>query len=116
MSAVQFANAGYVGEPDLNVLSSVAYHFRELAKVGANRSGREAQTPRRHRNRLPRRSSRPLLRRLTTGYDGLMAAVVALEQAGLARLPAGQYRYINATDVDARWSYFSITPDGEVRR
>jgi DNA-binding transcriptional ArsR family regulator len=35
MSAVQFANAGYAGEPDQNVMSSVAYHFRELAKVGA---------------------------------------------------------------------------------
>lgn len=35
MSAVQFANAGYVGVPDQNVMSSVAYHFRELTKAGA---------------------------------------------------------------------------------
>lgn len=35
MSAVQFANAGYAGEPDLKVISSVGYHFRELVKAGA---------------------------------------------------------------------------------
>jgi hypothetical protein len=35
MSAVGFANEGYAGEPDERVLSSVAYHFRALAKVGA---------------------------------------------------------------------------------
>ena len=35
MSAVQFANAGYVGEPDEKVLSSVSYHFRALLKCQA---------------------------------------------------------------------------------
>jgi hypothetical protein len=35
MSAVQFANAGYAGEPDHRVLSSVAYHFRALAEMDA---------------------------------------------------------------------------------
>jgi DNA-binding transcriptional ArsR family regulator len=35
MSAVQFANAGYAGEPDQNVLSSVSYHFRALAEADA---------------------------------------------------------------------------------
>lgn len=35
MSAVQFANAGYAGEPDERVLSSVAYHFRILRHVKA---------------------------------------------------------------------------------
>lgn len=35
MSAVQFANAGYAGEPDQNVLSSVSYHFRSLATADA---------------------------------------------------------------------------------
>ena len=35
MSATQFANAGYAGEPDQNVLSTVSYHFRALADAGA---------------------------------------------------------------------------------
>lgn len=35
MSPVQFANAGYAGEPDHRVLSSVAYHFRALAEADA---------------------------------------------------------------------------------
>lgn len=35
MSPVQFANAGYAGEPDHRVLSSVSYHFRALAEADA---------------------------------------------------------------------------------
>jgi DNA-binding transcriptional ArsR family regulator len=35
MSPVHFANAGYAGEPDHRVLSSVSYHFRALSEAGA---------------------------------------------------------------------------------